>query len=241
MDATATASKVRPTFERSEISDRFHWILDEIQDLSADALASACDYCGASFSWGQWLTSAGEDSNFHCHSCSKAVHPHDSTQDPSEALVSELRSPGYFDRIWYHATIQKDWLQAVQEAADGELLVHAGDRLTALGRADYLRHAHSQSYRSSEPLPIYLHSFRLRVTEGFAPEILEDSSDDWPEDLSDHFFGMQVLVGEGPLNISDSFIGAPYYNRYEAPGTISLILGAKFIDGDSLSTELLRD
>ena len=221
----------RPSFERSEIVSKRHFILEEIPDLNTDAMGAACEKCGARFSWGQWLNASDRMKQMKCHCCANPICNEDFCLDPSERLLAELREPSYFDRTWYHATLRKNWLQSARETHGGEFLIHAGDRLTALARADGFYE--SNRYRAGRELEIFLYSFKFRGVRSFRPEFFDDMGDDWPEDLS-HEIAMRVLANGDPspagdVSMDESFRGAGYYNRYEIPGGVSVIAPAKHI------------
>ena len=223
----------RPSFERSQIVSKRHFILEEIPDLNADAMGAACEKCGARFSWGQWLNAIHRMEQVSCHRCESPIYNEDFCLDPTEELLAELRAPGYFDRTWYHATLRKDWLRSVRQSFSGGLLVHAGDRLTALARADNFYEANRFAHLAKSPKEIFLYSFRFRSTRGFRPELFEDMGEDWAEDLT-HRMSMRVLANgdsspAGDVSMDESFRGAGYYNRYEIPGGVSVIAPAKHI------------
>lgn len=235
-DAVATANlpdRPRPHFERSEITSKRHFILDEISDLNADALGAACEKCSAHFSWGQWLNAGDRMEQMRCHRCDSSIYNEDFCLDPSEETLAEFRKPGYFDRTWYHATTRADWVRGVRGAFGGDFLIHAGDRITAMARADNFHEANGFPYRAGRELEIFLYSFKFRSTRGFRSELFEDMGEDWPEDLG-HRTTMRVLANgvSSParsLLMDRSFRGAGYYNRYEVPGSVSVIAAAKHI------------
>jgi len=239
MDTLSEAEIIE--IDGGDFRTRYRWMLSELSDLNAPALAAQCHGCGTPMSWKQWLTSANH-AQTECVQCGHWLYFDDCTADlPSEELLAELRSPGYFDRTWYHASLSENWFERVQGAADGGLIVHAGDRLTALSRADYLR-----SEREARQLPaqtVYLHSFRLSAAEPFSADVLDDCDEYWQEQLSKPS-PMAVLVSapgskEQMVTLTEATPGATYYNRYELPGTLSLIFTARSIDGASTSTEIL--
>ena len=235
-DALAQASlpdRPRPFFERSEITSKRHFILDEIPDLNADALGAACEKCGARFSWGQWLNAADRLKLMECHRCGNRIYNEDFCLDPSDELLAELQVPGYFDRTWYHATTRQNWLPGVRGAFGGDFLIHAGDRITAMARADGFYESNRMRHRAGRELEIFLYSFKFRGSRSFRPELFEDMGEDWPEDLR-HERSMGVLANgdtspTGDVPMSEGFRGAGYYNRYEVPGSVSVIAPAKHI------------
>lgn len=235
MDTTAP----RPSFTRKELAilgSRF--TLQAIEDLDADALRAACPECGAALSWGQWLELEKLDRRTSCHSCDSRFYGDGyTTSPPTEELAAELSQEGYFDRVWYHATDRADWVSEVRAAFGGNLLVHAGSKLSALSRADDLIR---QGNGSTE---FYLYSFRLKSTSGFLTELLEDMCEDWQiTTAQQQEMTVCDLRGEGierTRHLSSRVRGAGYYNRYELPGDISLLFQAKLIAVESVECEIL--
>ena len=239
MDTLSEAQIIE--IDGGDFRTRYRWILSELTDLNAPALAAQCYRCETPMSWRQWLTSANH-ADTECSQCGKTLYFDDCTADlPSEELIGELRAPGYFDRTWYHATRNENWLQEVREASDGELIIHAGDKLTALSRADWLYSGGDSE--SGKGQPVYLHSFTLSSTEGFSTAVLNDCDEAWQERLDKPYL-MDVLIAEQDskeqmIALSKDRPGATYYNRYELPGTLSALFAAQLIDASSVSTEIL--
>ena len=239
MDTLSEAQIIE--IDGGDFRTRYRWILSELTDLNAPALAAQCYRCETPMSWRQWLTSANH-ADTECSQCGKTLYFDDCTADlPSEELIGELRAPGYFDRTWYHATRTEDWIEAVRKSSDGELIVHAGDKLTALSRADYLRSVSREEGADTEP--IYLYSFTLSSTEGFSTAVLNDCDEAWQERLGKPYL-MDVLIAEQDsreqmIALSGDRPGATYYNCYELPGTLSVLFAAQLIDASSVSTEIL--
>lgn len=241
---TTTALELeRPQFDRSEISDHYRLMADEISDLNADALDAICSQCRTPLSWAEWINSNDYRKQTSCHSCGKRIFSTGSYEWPMPVQQQDLAaSPGYFSRRWYHATRRQNWAEVAREAAAGRLLVHAGSKLSALSRADlFLRERFNPN-----PRPIQLYSFELRSTAEFSTTIYDDMGEDWPDRLGDGF-DMRIChstamdedepscwepMGEGVL-------GVPYYNRYEVPGEISILFSAPLIDLATVEVEEL--
>lgn len=225
----------RPRFERSEITDRALWILDGIEDPNADALDAVCPDCSTSLNWAQWLNSRDITRKTYCDRCHRLITLREHTEDLPRHRLQSVQQPGYFGQTWYHASRKEHWVDEVQEAEDGKLLVHAGSRVAALAMADSRR-------REISPLPsIYLHSFRFSSTASATTTVFEDMLDDWPKRI-DQEITMEVcpVVGEPhsleELSFSSGFRIAAYYNRYEVPGDISILFHAALIDLASVDT-----
>ena len=229
----------RPELTRADMSDRNHWILDEIPDLNADAMAAQCYKCAAKLSWGQWLNACDLKTRTGCHSCGSLPFTNGSSTPLPRETWEQVQQPEYFDQIWYHASRKKDWAQQIRKAESGGLLVHAGSRLSALSRADDI----FTDTPSDEP--IYLHSFRLRSSRSFSRIILDDMMDEWQVRL-DYPCEMAVCELEGG-NLPDAYghldgktRGAAYYNRYELPGDISIIFHGKLVQLNTVETVELK-
>lgn len=245
MDTATLAREIaRPQFTLGQIPPKAHWILRGIEDLNGDALDAVCWSCETPLSWGQWLRGRNYNSHSECHNCGERIISEGFARDLPRHHVRELRRPDYFDRVWYHATKSENWVEDVQTAEEGRLLVHAGSLLSALSRADDLYRENSLHHPE-----IFLHSFRLKDPELVSPTIFDDMMDDWPV-RTDYLESMRVCPVEGIdseiigewQTIEAGYAAAPYYNRYELPGDISLILAASLIDEYSLDTvKLLRD
>jgi len=232
----------KPSYGRSQISSKNHWILDEIPDFDADALDAVCQHCKVKLSWGQWLNSIDYHLNLRCHSCAGILFPEMWGESMPRASFDAVQDPGYFDQTWYHASDRRHWAQEVRAALRGELLIHAGTRLSALSRADTLYE------ETGKQVPIYLHSFRLRSTKSLSRIVLDDACDLWQDELTDPR-AMAICPVEGDdddgealsLSLSpEGYRGAPYYNRYEIPGDISLLVHAGLIQLNTVETVELQ-
>lgn len=240
---TATLELERPQFDRSDISDYYRLMAEEISDPNADALDAICSRCYAPMSWAQWINGNDFKRETSCHSCGKRILSTGSYEWPMPVQQQDLAaSPGYFNRRWYHATRRQNWAEVAREAAAGRLLVHAGSKLSALSRADlFLRERFNPN-----PQPIQLYSFELRSTAEFSTTIYDDMGEDWPERLGD---GLSMRVCSTTSTDEDEpsrwepmgegVLGIPYYNRYEVPGEISILFSAPLIDLDSVEVEEL--
>lgn len=229
---TAQMTLDRPQFAVDDISTIAQWMLEEIEDLNADALDAICSECSARLSWGQWIN--GNDykllSQTQCHSCGEPIRFLESSWSLPTHQRDAVEVPGFFDRRWYHATMRSNWAETAKEAVDGRLIAHAGSRLSALSRAD----SFIQSHR---PGPISLYSFELTSTADFTTTIYDDMGEDWPE-RTDEQYAMRICHQEDQdddlpsqwEHLAEGITGAPYYNRYEVPGQISILFHAKLID-----------
>ena len=217
-------------------------MLTEIEDINAPALDAVCGECAAPLSWAQWLIEAyGPSNSTLCATCGKPPRVRFFERNLPTYRVEEIKAPGYFERTWYHATDNPCWAEDVQSAMDGELLIHAGSKIAALSRAVDLRR---DSGEAEDPL--YLHSFRLSATDSMGRTVIEDADGYWPETLSEALESrrLEICAIEGEpyverfekFSFEEGLRGVPYYNRYELPGDISLLLHAGLIDLESVET-----
>lgn len=232
----------RPSYSHSQISSMNHWILEEITDFNAYALDAICQHCKVKLSWGQWLNSIDYHLMLKCHSCSGMLFPEVWGEFMPRTSFEAVQEPDYFARTWYHASDRKHWASEVRAALRGQLLIHAGTKLSALSRADALYE------ETGKQVPIYLHSFRLRSTRSISRSVLDDACDAWQDELTDPQ-AMVICPVEGDdddgerlrLSLSaEGYRGAPYYNRYEIPGDISLLVHAKLIQLNTVETVELQ-
>ncbi len=224
----------RPKFELGDISTFYSLVADGIKDLNTDAFDAVCKHCQARLSWGQWLNSKDYRKNVVCHICGKAIFYRDHSEWPMPSYHQYLvRHPDFFDRQWYHATTKRDWVEAVQEAANGKLLIHAGSKISALYRATrFLNRA-----LASNISPVSIYAFKLKSTMEFSTTIYDDMGDDWPDRLGDGFT-MKVSESTNTARkekvrrepMGKGILGVPYYNRYEVPGEISILFSSILID-----------
>ncbi len=224
----------RPRFELSELKPKPRWILEEIEDINSDALSARCGSCSASLSWAQWILMEGRCGTYHCHSCGAELIGNPDCGQITAEEASEVLSRNYLDRTWYHATKDENWLSSVQSAGSGDLLVHVGDRLSALARADFITRRGGQT--------VYLYSFRIYIPDSIAPAVAKDMGRGWQtrvayplpmerarilgEDLNEDYL---TITDDAPLMV--------YHNRYEVPGSFSLLLAAALIEEDSVEVE----
>lgn len=241
-----TTTRTQFTFD--EIDPRHQWILQEIPDVNADAMDAACQNCLNPISWGQWLNAANYANKICCNVCGTRIFSEDCNAPLPKRFQAELTSPDYFDRTWYHATRDKDWARKVRRAKDGNLLVHAGSKISALSRADDLYSDYYDDPSNANSRSYYLHEFRLRSSKSFSRVVLEDMVDSWQTDLLEPWkMALCQVEGEQPSNRSlyltpEGSRGVPYYNRYELPGEISILFHAQLIQLNTVKTvELTRN
>lgn len=219
-----------------------HFALQGITNMDDQALDLICTACGGPLSWWQWFQSKSYSRESNC-ACGERIPRNRFKRGLPDHQRYAVASPGYFDGPWFHATRKENWADAVQSPQDGQLLVHAGSKLSALSRADDL-----VKEISIEHGPVYIHSFLLTDPSAISPTVYDDMGENWPVRI-DEGHAMRICPFEDEEEAADSYNswqrleagyqGAPYYNRYEIPGEISLILHAGLIDLASVKTRKL--
>lgn len=152
--------------------------------------------------------------------CSNCGHK----EDEMEAGVTI--HPRYFDllkkanvtekgeRLWYHATTRDDWYDNLWNFAvrmDRFPLVHIGTKETALDRAKQM----SKIWHGVG----WLHTVRILPTATVSNFVIEDMNY-WPDEADE--------LGRGEFKKFTSV--TRYLNRYEEPGSISLLVDYRVIE-----------
>jgi hypothetical protein len=118
--------------------------------------------------------------------------------------------------VWFHATHKRNWfdeIQTIGDAQKGNLLVHVGMKATALARIkDAL-----WDKRLHGPQTYYLHEIRLKPEAVLHHSVLNDDNR-WPP------FSASFERTHGTVN------AARYVNRWETPGSISMLVDATMIE-----------
>jgi len=114
---------------------------------------------------------------------------------------------------WFHATKRGNWAEAIQSASTSErggLMVHVGDRETAMERA-------KDTFWNRT---FYLYEVSIAPDTRILDGIVDDENS-WPtfkEEMEGEDANFPEYVGVDAVR---------YVNRYEAPGSISLLVDAK--------------
>lgn len=127
-----------------------------------------------------------------------------------------LRAPRTRDALWYHATAIENWADAILDNPE-EILVHVGSLESATARA-------GMGSRGQ-----YMNVLRIKSGFEIAPSVVGDINR-WPETYRE----TQRIVKsqfwrheQNYMNFSDV---TRYVNRYEIPGSISLLMRASAVD-----------
>jgi hypothetical protein len=149
------------------------------------------------------------------------------TVSPSSAHL--LQPTLVKDAIWYHATYVEDWFEKVstghgmkREAGDF-LYIHVGNEDASRDLADSKYFTHP---RDGEKIMLY--RLKVKVDAVLAPSIFNDIETWW--DYSSVTVETKNAIG-GDV--------ARYLNRWESPGSISLLIDARMLE--MASVEELRD
>lgn len=220
--------------------ERHYWISQALtEDELNEPTRMSCDSCGERLLMAAWLGG----SNLGCTSCGSMVC-RDALAlqvETPEELLSEVESDGFWRQTWYHASTSPSWATDIRRATgpmegSGGLLIHAGSHLAALNRADDL-------YGELRATEIYLYSFRLRGTSAVARDFILKDENYWQEWLTDP---VEMAIGASRKPsidrahlAEDGFRAAAYYNCYEMPGELALILHSNLIQLNTVTREKL--
>lgn len=181
---------------------------------AAGLSALYCCKCGNHFS----ITEQERLLNNYGVDCSKCDH----REDEMEAGVTI--HPDYFDflkkdnlrandRVWYHATTRENWYDSLESYAfttERDPLVHIGSKATALDRARQM----AKIWRGEG----WLHTVKILPYAEISNFVVEDMNY-WPERAHE--------IGRGDFKKFTSV--TRYLNRYEEPGSISLLVDYRVI------------
>lgn len=228
--------------------DRHYWVSQVLTDDDLnEPTGVSCDSCGVRLLLGAWLGSGvwKDGDNAGCNGCGQTVY-HDAlawqTEVPQE-LLGIVAADDFWRQRWYHATTNSSWATDAREATgpligDSGLLIHAGSRLAALNRADDI-------YGERGGAEIYLYSFQLRGISAVARNFILKDDNSWQEWLSGSY-DMPIGASSGKHKggdrahlEADGHRAATYYNCYEMPGELSLILDSKLVQLNTVTREKL--
>lgn len=171
-----------------------------------------------------WDNTINKNSNYIiCPICSKeklekGIKPRDLSFNINESPIKvayESRALLNKDRVlnntWYHATTSKQWHKSILETSGTKksyLFIHLGSKKAALDRAQI----------NFKNIPYYLYSASLLPRTKIAEHIMDDYGILWPE------YVIEVENSFRPEKIEFQKANAfRYINRYEDPGSISIL------------------
>lgn len=119
-----------------------------------------------------------------------------------------LRADNVRGSVWYHATHHENWLERMLEldGPENSVLLHIGSVESALDRANVRNYDH-------------LYAVKIDPSAVISPSIVDDSND-WPETVK---MIPQYGTGEEYKDVTR------YVNRYEIPGSISLLVDSRML------------
>lgn len=133
---------------------------------------------------------------------------------PEYQHLMNLRTARNTDTVWYHTSANENWPTPIQglgwgRVTDGEFVAHVGTLQAALDRCSY-------SERTFQPT--FLYHLKLSAKARWSPKILLDENY-WPTSVPE-------------LKRAPEFFGdvTRYVNRYEDPGSISLLVRTGIIE-----------
>lgn len=165
--------------------------------------------------------------------CHHEVHSENWNVDVLHAEAKYWSADEVRKSHWFHVTARKNWLEKAQsglgvDEEEGEVLglsfVHVGSKEAAMHRLRDLVVENRQ--RTSKPSTYYLYEVKLAPETPVNPHVLEDVIDGWPEVIVPEPKPDADVHGRVDWKIQQQYQPdgvSAYVNRYEAPGTVSLI------------------
>lgn len=137
-----------------------------------------------------------------CYGCGAKLYHHTVAVDIRPTSERFLDAANVKNSIWYHATYRKDWINDLLNGREGNSypLVHLGTKEAAVTILSD-RYIHRDDW-------IYFYSVRLAPTAVVDPMLYEDENM-WPNRTD---------------NLESNANTFRYVNRYEATGSISLLM-----------------
>lgn len=192
---------------------------------NAGLSAFRCNTCG------NHITKQNESDSpiFHevplveCDTCPGEVQQGSITVVPDS--VQFLQASAVKDVVWYHATYVDDWFNRVStgqgmEGEDGDFLyIHVGSEQAA---RDIARDKYFSAYGGD--LDVSLYQVRLKADAVLSPRVVNDD-ETWRDFSSVTDETAEAMGGDA----------VRYLNRWEAPGSISLLVDARQLEFVSVS------
>lgn len=128
------------------------------------------------------------------------------------------------DTIWFHTTYVENWFEKVSTGQgmeegreDGDFLfVHVGSEAAALDNAHY---KYFDGYSSSDEPTVMLYQVRLKADAVLSARVVNDN-ETW-RDFDSVVEGSKEAIGGDAVR---------YLNRWESPGSISLLVDARQLE-----------
>lgn len=172
----------------------------------------ACPSCGYQLS-NEESVLVGRDDSTVC-SCGAKWQPKEMVVKVTEASLPFFDDKHTRETIWFHASRKKNWLDEVLASYDIPV-VHLGTREAALARVADYQYANNV-LEQDDNAEWFLYEVRLQ--DGLlSPRVWEDVDTAFPYTVSE-------LIDS---KMASDFVR--YVNRYETPGTISLLANPECI------------
>lgn len=128
------------------------------------------------------------------------------------------------DTIWFHTTYVENWFEKVstgqvmeEQREDGDFLyVHVGSENAALDNAHY---KYFDGYSHSDEPTVMLYQVKLKADAVLSPRVVND--DETWRDFDSVVEGSKEAIGGDAVR---------YLNRWESPGSISLLVDARQLE-----------
>jgi hypothetical protein len=178
--------------------------LDESEIANIKIYGISCPECGAEI--GSKAHSAGEDDSAVCENGHETfIDELKVKMTPDNPSAKFLDKQAVKDSVWYHSTLDEDWLNSVQK--DEDAIVHLGVEDASYDRAlwDYARKAYGANARS-----FYMYEVRISNDASVSDRISQSNytvDREREEELDEDIKQNDVTR---------------YFNTAEAPGSISL-------------------
>lgn len=136
--------------------------------------------------------------------------------------VPLLQSDVARDTVWFHATYVEDWFKKVstghgmEHEAGDFLYVHVGSEDAAKDIANY---KYFDGYSFTDELPVMLYQVKLKANTELSSRVVND--DETWRDFHSVVDGSKEAIGGDAVR---------YLNRWESPGSISLLVDARQLE-----------
>lgn len=187
--------------------------------------AFRCDNCGTHITKQQEMDSPiwHEVPLVECSLCEGEVQPGSVTVIPSSAHL--LQVDAVKDTVWYHATYVDNWFEKIStgqgmEQEDGDFLyIHVGCEQAS---RDIALHKYFSAY--GEDLDVFLYQVKLKANTELSSRVVNDN-ETW-RDFTSVTDETRAAIGGDAVR---------YLNRWESPGSISLLVDARQLEFVSVS------
>lgn len=180
-----------------------------------------CDNCTSHISKRNELNSPLWHENIEVE-CSLCGHVNKGSQTVIPTSAPLLKTAVAQDMVWFHATYVDDWFEKISNGRDMEeedgyfLYIHVGSEDAA---REIANHKYFDGYPSRDELKIMLYQVRLKAGAALSSRIVNDN-ETW-RDFGSVTDGSKSAIGGDAVR---------YLNRWESPGSISLLVDASKLE-----------